>query len=216
MESKFEKMALYSKLCNLGNIVKLDWKVSHQETMDALKLYNAHWHPYNAVKTESNNRWGLSITSHDGSFIDSRDLNSFQILMNEDPNFYQESNFNTPTELLTNVPSLKSLYDQFAPNIGRCHFLKLNQGGFFPPHRDHHGEPDYFRLFAVLNNHTDGNYAFLLDDQRIKFEPEHVYFVNFQINHTCFSFTDDVIFLIFTVKLCQENVDKIINGLAFK
>ena len=90
--------------------------------------------------------------------------------------------------------------------------LRVDQGGFFPPHRDFAGHaPEYFRLLCVFGKCSDFNYAQILHDQLFKPNGSQLYFVNFQLNHSVFSFSNGLHCLILTVKLNRRTHDLILK-----
>jgi hypothetical protein len=178
---------------------------------DLLK-FSENWCPYNEKKDVHNNRWGLPVTSHTGDVMDNYHLNSFGYMQKYHDVKMKEENFTTPTEVYHAVPQIKKLVDVFAPDIGRVHILKVNQGGYFPPHRDFAGvAPEYFRLSCVFGSCSDFNYVQTLHDQVFRPERNYLYFVNFQLNHSVFSFSDNLYNLILTVKLNRRTHDLIIK-----
>jgi hypothetical protein len=103
----------------------------------------------------------------------------------------------------------------FRPDIGRVHFLKIDAGGYFPPHVDYVGAcPEYVRLISVFGRCKPENFVQLIDGKPTYFDPGYFYWVNFQREHSVFSFTDSVYSLILTIKLNQRTHDLIIkNGM---
>ena len=79
--------------------------------------------------------------------MDNYHLNSFGYMQKYNDATLNEEDFTMPTAVYDSVPDLKSLVDVFRPDIGRVHLLRIDKGGFFPPHRDFPGlGPEYFRL----------------------------------------------------------------------
>jgi hypothetical protein len=192
--------------------MKLNIQFDEQKIVDGLQPYNEHWVPYNAKKDVVNNRWGLPITSNSGKVSDNMHLNSFGYMRESLGIELTEDNFNTPTEVYHNCDEIKRLVDIFSPDIGRVHMLRVDQGGFFPPHRDFKGiAPEYFRLTCVLGSCTDFNYVLNIDDKQFRHERGHLYFVNYQKNHNLFSFSNNLYIMILTVKLNQRTHDLVIH-----
>jgi hypothetical protein len=142
--------------------------------------------------------------------MDNYHLNSFGYMQKYHNVEMMESNFTTPTAVYHAIPEFAKLVDMFTPDIGRVHLLRIDQGGFFPPHRDFSGpSPEYFRLLCVFGNCSDFNYTQMLHDQPFRPEKAHLYFVNTQLNHSVFSYSDNLYCLILTVKLTQQTHDLI-------
>lgn len=210
--SEMERAMLWNSLTNLGSYAKTDLVINEDQVKKQLLAFDNNWCPYNQKKDAHNNRWGLPITSHTGDVMDNYHLNSFGYMQKYHDIEMKEENFTTPTEVYHAVPDFKKLVDIFSPDIGRVHLLRVDQGGFFPPHRDFAGvAPEYFRLMCVFGNCSDFNYVQMLHDQPFRPERCHVYFVNFQLNHSVFSFSNNLYNLILTVKLNRRTHDLIIK-----
>jgi hypothetical protein len=211
-EEEKERAILWNSLTNLGSYVKLNLRINEYDVKDQLVQFDKNWCPYNQKKDIVNNRWGLPITSHSGDVMDNYHLNSFGYMKKYHDVEMKEENFNVPTEVYHAIPDLAKLVDIFSPDIGRVHLLRVDQGGFFPPHRDFAGlAPEYFRLLCVFGNCSDFNYVHILDDRIFRPERNHLYFVNFQLNHSVFSFSNNLYALILTVKLNQRTHDLIVK-----
>jgi hypothetical protein len=209
---ELERAALWNSLTNLGNYVQLDLCINEPEVIEKLEQFKDSWCPYNQKKDIHNNRWGLPVTSHTGDVMDNYHLNSFGYMQKYHDVEMKEENFNIPTDVYNAVPDFKKLVDVFSPDIGRVHVLRVDQGGYFPPHRDMPGvAPEYFRLTCVFGTCTNFSYAQILDDKLFYPERNHLYFVNFQLNHSVFSFSNNLYNLILTVKLNRRTHDLIIK-----
>jgi hypothetical protein len=209
---ELERAMLWNSLTNLGSYAKLDLRITETVVTKDLLKFSENWCPYNEKKDVHNNRWGLPVTSHTGDVMDNYHLNSFGYMQKYHDVEMKEENFTTPTDVYHAIPEIKKLVDVFAPDIGRVHILKVNQGGYFPPHRDFAGvAPEYFRLSCVFGSCSDFNYVQTLHDQIFRPERSHLYFVNFQLNHSVFSFSDNLYNLILTVKLNRRTHDLVIK-----
>lgn len=204
---------LWNGLCNLGNVAKLKFSFDTNKTLEQLQEFKENWCPYNVKKDKTNNRWGLPLTSHSGDIFDNYHLNSFGYMQKYHNVEMKEENFNTPTQAYHKLTELSSIIDKFSPDIGRVHLLRVDQGGFFPPHRDFVSfAPDYYRLLAVFGKCTPENYVQMIDGKPFYPEPGHLYFINFQLDHSVFSFSDGLHSLILTVKNNERNYDLITNN----
>lgn len=207
---EIERGLLWNGLCNMGNVVKLKFSFNPLKTVNQLNQFNDNWCPYNVKKDKVNNRWGLPLTSHSGDILDNYHLNSFGYMQKYHSVEMKEENFTTPTQVYTELSEISSIVDQFRPDIGRVHLLRVDQGGFFPPHRDFVGAmPEYFRLIAVFGKCSPENYVQMIDGKSVYLEPGFLHFVNFQLDHSVFSFSDGLYSLILTVKLNQRTYDLI-------
>jgi hypothetical protein len=207
------RSALWNGLINMGNYVKTKWQINPDGVEQQLSQFKDNWCPYNSKKDTVNNRWGLPVTSHTGDVMDNYHLNSFGYMQNYHNVEMKEENFVTPTDVYNAIPDIKKLVDTFAPDIGRVHVLRIDKGGFFPPHRDFTGvSPEYFRLLTVFGKCSPENYAQIVDGKLIYPEAGWTYFVNTQLDHSVFSFSDNLYCLILTVKLNQRTFDLIMNN----
>ena len=209
---QIEQQMLWNSLTSLGSYSKLNLQLDEGVVLNDIKPYEQYWTPYNSKKDIVNNRWGLPITSNSGKVSDNMHLNSFGYMQRELGIELKEENFNTPTEVYHNSSEIKRLVDIFGSDIGRVHLLRVDQGGYFPPHRDFPGlAPEYVRLTAMFGNCSDFNYSMHLHDNIFRPERNHLYFVNYQMNHNVFSFSNNLYILLITVKLNQTTHDLIIE-----
>ena len=211
--NKTERALIWNTLCNMGDTIKLKWKINEHEVLEQLEQFKDNWCPYNVKKDANNNRWGLPITSHSGDVMDNYHLNSFGYMQKYHDVEMKEENFTTPTEVYNKIPELAKLVDAFAPDIGRVHLLRVEQGGFFPPHRDFPGVgPEWMRLLLVFGKCKPENFVHMLDGKPMYPDPGYLYFVNFQKDHSVFSFSDGLYALILTCKVNDRVHDLIINN----
>ena len=211
--NKTERALIWNTLCNMGDTIKLKWKINEHEVLEQLEQFKDNWCPYNVKKDANNNRWGLPITSHSGDVMDNYHLNSFGYMQKYHDVEMKEENFTTPTEVYNKIPELAKLVDAFAPDIGRAHLLRVDQGGFFPPHRDFPGVgPEWMRLLLVFGKCKPENFVHMLDGKPMYPDPGYLYFVNFQKDHSVFSFSDGLYALILTCKVNDRVHDLIINN----
>lgn len=210
---EFERALLWNSLVNLGSFVKTKWRLDPAQVEPRLSKFAENWCPYNVKKDQHNNRWGLPVTSHTGDVMDNYHLNSFGYMQKYHSVEMKESNFTAPTDVYHTIPDIKKLVDIFYPDIGRVHILRVDKGGYFPPHRDFHGiSPEYFRLIAVFGRCSPENYVQMFDGKPIYPEAGWLYFANTQLDHSVFSFSDNLYSLILTVKLNEKNHDLIMNN----
>ena len=211
---ELERSALWNSLVHLGMFVKTKWNFNPGAVEKQLDQFEDRWCPYNLKKDSHNNRWGLPITSHTGDVFDNYHLNSFGYMQKYHDIDMKESNFTTPTQVYDTIPEIKKLVDVFAPDIGRVHFLRVDKGGFFPPHRDFHEvSPEYFRMIAVFGRCSPENYVQMFDGKPIYPEAGWLYFANTQLDHSVFSFSDGLYSLVLTVKLNERTRNLIVDNL---
>jgi hypothetical protein len=207
-----DRALLWDNLVKTAPFRKLNISILQDEVIQQLVEFQDNWCPYNIKKDKNNNRWGLPITSHSGDVMDNYHLNSFGYMQKYHNTLLQESDFTTPTEVYYKIPELRKLVDLFNPDIGRVHLLRVDTGGYFPPHRDFQGiAPEYFRICCVFGNCKNTDYVQILGQKPFYPDAGDVYFVNFQISHSVISFTDNLYNLILTVKLNQRTHDILLS-----
>jgi hypothetical protein len=211
-QDEIERGILFNNLANMGQYIKLQMCVDPNKLENDLEKFKNNWCPYNVKKDIHNNRWGLPVTSHTGDVMDNYHLNSFGYMQEYHNVEMCEDNFTTPTEVYHALPQIQKIIDMFGSDIGRVHFLKIGAGGYFPPHIDHPGfAPKYIRLIIVFGKCKPENFVQLIDGKPVYFDPGFLYFANFQLEHSVFSFSDSVYCLILTVKVTEQNFATIVK-----
>ena len=196
------------KLLPLGNIIPLNRYVDSEEIKKTLSVYQKHFKPYNPNKP-GYNRHGLSITSKDGGFSGVPDLDSLFEYNRLHGTNLDEPDFREWTPFFKDCKPLREAMTPFHNFMGRSHILRLDKGGFFPPHRDLiHSS---FRLFISLCDDMD--FVFILDDKKVFFKQNRLYFINTFLSHSLFSFGDESLFAIFNIDLCKESIRAVFNNL---
>lgn len=201
-------------LSSLGDIVPLDFTIDIKKIQKELENFNNDWKQYNPRKPY--NRQGLSITSLDGKLTGIPDLDSLFEFNKLNNTNVTEVDINTKTSVADKVVSLNPLLDIF-DTIGRSHFIKLNQGGFFPPHRDGKIlEVTCFRILTMCHNCDPKQFVFLYENKKIDLEPGRPYYVNTRKEHSVFSYVDNSVQCVLNIPLTKENVNAVIRHLRAK
>ena len=141
-------MDQYNKLSQFGKQIELEVTTDPNQLINWIDTFE--WQKYNPRKDV--NRWGLSVTSSDGTF-NGIDLDSLYEYNKEHGTEYAEKDFDKPTPVLND--QIAEILKPWQGHYFRTHFLKFGPCGFFPPHRDwnYTGEPtDVFRLIMPLRN----------------------------------------------------------------
>lgn len=201
-------------LSSLGDIVPLDFTIDIKKIQKELENFNNDWKQYNPRKPYS--RQGLSITSLDGKLTGIPDLDSLFEFNKLNNTNVTEVDINTKTLVADKVVSLNPVLDIF-DTIGRSHFIKLNQGGFFPPHRDGKIlEVTCFRILTMCHNCDPKQFVFLYENKKIDLEPGRPYYINTRKEHSVFSYVDNSVQCVLNIPLTKENVNAVINHLRAK
>lgn len=202
---------LTEMITNFGQVIEFDFP--HWDTLRAQSILDKHpgWVRYQPHKP--NNRWGLSVTSLDGKFSGEPDLYSLREWNQMHGTEYWEADFKVRTNVVDFIPELNPFLDFFGNSLGRVHFLKLNAGGFFPPHRDNGALIDSptFRILVPINNFGKNQMKWIQEEEVLTLETGRTYFINTTRPHSLFSFTDDCTMLVLNVLATNEILDKLIR-----
>ena len=210
-----EQIQWHQALLSLGKTVPLQKTKKMNHITECICSFEQHFKPYNPRKP-GYNRYGLSITSQDGSFSHIPNLDSLNEYNKEHGTSFDEGDFREWTPFFKNCTELREMMAPFHRYMGRSHILRLNKGGFSPFHRDSITLiPRHFRLLISLNNPFH-HFVFLLDNERVYFEPGRLYFVNTRLAHSLFSFKDKNDFIVFNIDLCEGSVKAVLSNLALK
>lgn len=193
-----------------------DWlqmkSFSYNKVLEELEPFSNSWKPYNLRKP--NNRWGLSITSLDGELSGIPDLDSLYEYNKRNNTNIKNHDINVYTDVYYQSPTLQQIIEPWKPWLGRCHFLKLNAGGFFPEHYDIN-KLDYSyndtRLIAFVNNNDKYGMKFLYEDQLLNVSEGSLYWFNANKRHSVFSMVDDCIMIVFCLKFDKTLFETIIE-----
>ena len=199
---------LYSALTRFGDCYSLRLRSSLGNIIKDLEN-NFEWVQYNPRK--SIRREGLSITSLDGGLSGRPDLDSLYDYRDKTGIVLKESNFTVKTPV---YDYFKEWLDPIQQHLGRTHIIKLNKGGYFPPHRDNkNSNVESFRLFLPLNYDSMRNF-FILENRKLEFTNGEMYFIDTAKMHTLFN--TNVIpfyFVVVNVILTDDSVNDIIKYL---
>ena len=206
------KLILY--LSSLGDIVPLDFTIDISKVKKQLEQFQNDWKQYNP-RTPID-RQGLSITSLDGGLSGIPDLDSLFLYNQKYNTDITEKEINIKTDVANKVFAIHPILDIFK-TLGRSHFIRLNSGGFFPPHRD--GKilnVTCFRIITLCHNCSPTKFSFVYEDKLIKLEPGRPYFVNTRKTHSVFSYADDSVQCVLNVPLTEDNYNSVVSHLREK
>ena len=200
-------------ITHYGDVIELNFPAWNCDKAKTVLEKHPGWVQYNPRK--SINRKGLSVTSLDGGFSGIPDLDSlreYNILNNTS---FTELDFKNRTSITNHISELNQLLDAF-PDHGRCHFLKLDQGGFFPPHRDNGTSsslPFTFRIIVPVYNFQRPNLTWVQENNILSLVHGQVYFINTTKVHYLFSMTDMSICFVMNVFGTDRSITTILNNL---
>ena len=201
-------------ITNYGQVTEFDFPI--WDTQHAQEILDKHpgWVRYQPQKP--NNRWGLSVTSLDGGFSGEPDLYSLREYNTIHGTNYWEADFKARTNLVDFIPELNPFLDFFGSSLGRVHFLRLDAGGFFPPHRDNGAivESPTFRVIVPISNFHNHQMKWIQEDQVLNLECGKTYFINTTRVHSLFSFVDNCTMLVLNVIASKEILDKLVRRVS--
>jgi len=196
-------------IVQFGDVVRLQFPIWQTGHMVHVLSKHPGWKPYQPQKS-GYNRFGLSVTSLDGGFSGEPDLYSLRDYREETGKNYNEIDFKARTNITEFIPELNPLLDFFEPNLGRAHFLRLDRGGFFPPHRDNGSilKAETFRILVPINNFYINDMKWIQEEKLLNLTVGQVYFINTSKLHSLFSFVDNCIMLVLNVVWSPEIIAK--------
>lgn len=198
-------------ITNFGNIIEFDFPL--WDTIRAQEILSKHpgWVRYQPQKP--NNRWGLSVTSLNGGFSGDPDLYSLREYNQMHGTVYSEADFKARTNIVDFIPELNPFLDFFGSSLGRVHFLRLDAGGFFPPHRDNGAIVDSptFRIIVPIANFGKNQMKWIQEEQLVTLELGRTYFINTTRAHSLFSFTDNCTMLVLNVIADRDVLDRLVK-----
>lgn len=201
----------YTRLHTMGDWLEMQ-NFDSNKIMHDLEMWKDSWQPYNRKKP--NNRFGLSITSLDGGLGGIPDLDSLYEYNKIHGTDVKNHDIKTYTPVYDSSIALQKIIEPWKPWLGRCHFLKLNAGGYFPEHYDIN-KLDYaydeIRLVGFVNNTSKYTMKFLYEDNLLDVQNGSLYWFNANKRHSVFSMTDDCIMLVFCLKFDEHLFEKVIQ-----
>lgn len=207
--------ALTDFIINWGEVVELDFpKMNLNLVKDVLDKHPG-WKPYQPHKT-GYNRFGLSVTSLDGQYSGEPDLYSLREWQSMTGESYNEMSFRKRTNIVQFLPELDQFLNFWEPNLGRTHFLRLDRGGFFPPHRDNGAivAVPTFRIIVPIYNFGVNDMKWIQDEKIQRFDLGATYFVNTSRLHSVFSFVDNCLMLVLNVNTDEHILGKMVKKIV--
>lgn len=202
-------------IVNWGEVVELDFpKMDLNHVKNVLDKHPG-WKPYQPHK-EGYNRFGLSVTSLDGQYSGEPDLYSLREWQKMTGQSYNEMSFKKRTNIVQFIPELDEFLNFWEPNLGRTHFLRLDKGGFFPPHRDNGAlvAVPTFRIIVPIYNFGVNDMKWIQDEKITRLDLGATYFVNTSRLHSVFSFVDNCLMLVLNVATDEHILGKMVKKIV--
>lgn len=202
-----------TKYLSMEDLKKLRYGFDHTAAWQELQQYPREtWPRYNPRKPIE--RYCLDLTQIPGGNGNVSSLKEYndatgKTLMNKD--------FTEYTDICHNLPTIKSILDPFAQWIGRTHVIRIDAGGFFPPHYDTiTGDDDGYdvRLVAAIHNINTMNFKWLYDtdDKVIPLQNGDLWFINTGKPHSVFSFRNDAVIMVANLRFDANLLKEILNN----
>jgi len=209
------QLDLYNYLTVYGSVLETTHKLKNTDKFVAWTEENFTYVKYNPRKPV--NRYGLSLTSLDGGTTGLPDLDSLYEYNQENEIKYTERDFKTKT-LVYKYPEITQLLKPIQDDLFRSHIIKLEAGGFFPPHRDFRGMSiDSFRIIIPLQNMKPPAFTFIVDGNIQHWNEGSLYFVDTAKMHYLFNADFDPVYMIvLNVNLNKNTVEFITNNLQHR
>jgi len=209
------KLELYNYLTAYGTVVETQFRLKNPHAYVQWTEENFDYVRYNPRKDV--NRWGLSLTSLDGRMNGIPDLDSLSEYNIEHGTKYTERDFVTLTEAY-NYTELVELLAPIQKHLFRSHILRINSGGFFPPHRDYRGMNfNSFRIIIPLQGCNPPALTFIVDDKIINWEHGGLYFVDTAKIHYLFNASFEPRYMaVFNVDLNKDTIEFVTKNLRVK
>ena len=174
-----------------------------------LSLFDNDWEPYLKKAWAPNNREGLVLVGLEGS-SHSENLSIPQSRIKTGNEFLLDQDFNHKTDVYHALTSLHELLEPF-DKLGRTFLVKVNAGGYFPPHKDY---PlitrKTIRIVAFLSKACDSDsFEWSQSGQKQDIIPGRAYYVDTMKTHRTHSWEDGSIHLVVNVPKTWENVLKL-------
>lgn len=202
----------YIRLHTMGDWLEMGKHFSSEQLLTEIEPFEREWKPYNVRKP--NNRWGLSITSLDGELSGIPDLDSLSEYNKKHNLNVKNSDISTYTDVYHQSPTLQNIIEPWKPWLGRCHFLRLDKGGYFPEHYDINKtdyEYDDIRLISFVKNTNKYGMKFLYEDKLLDVQDGSTYWFNASKRHSVFSMVDDCIMIVYCLKFDEYLFEKILE-----
>jgi len=181
-----------------------------RKVQDELTALDDMWQPYLRRDGIMNDREGIPLFSIPG--LDMKGGISMPDATKAMGRPLSELEFNQPTEAYYALPSLHTLLDYWQP-LGRTFLVKLNAGGYFPPHKD---TPlltrNTFRVVAFLSDQNSlDQFEWEMDRRPVPTKEFTAYYCDTRQTHRTHSWAHNCIHLIMNIPKTWENVMKVMS-----
>ena len=189
------------RLLSMSDWQQLKCNFSSKKMLEELKQFDGDWKRYNPSKLK-NNRWGLSVTSLDGGLSGIPDLTSLKEHYDNTGEKVSDRDITVPTDVWKKSGEVQKILDPLRPWVLRTHFLRMDEGSFFPDHYDmlrQEFDHDQIRLTAFININEYG-FKWIYDDRLIKCQNGSLWYFNSHKRHCVFSTQANMIIMVILLK----------------
>ncbi len=213
METDLKQLKALQRLYSMGDWLKLP-NFDCKKLTEEIQSFENQWPIYNPRKLK--NRYGLSVTSLDGGISGVPDLDSLFEYNNENGTQYNNQSFKSLTPVYHASPELQKILEPYLPWLGRCHFIRLEPGGYFPEHYDigkFNYDEDEIRLIGMVQNTDYYSFKFCYEKQILThlYDGE-LYYFNANKTHSVFAMDAPVTFLVITLKFTTETYETLVKN----
>lgn len=193
----------------IGDFVPLKIKLNVSDFKQQIEKYQDSWVPYLHREGVLNDRQGLNLVGlPDDKPTDSISMPEARKRVGRR---LTELDFDTPTQLYHDLPSLHPILNIF-PKLGRCTLVKVNKGGWFPSHRD--GvllNRSAFRIVAFLTNTDHDSYEWEHDYRVRRIQEGRCYYIDTRKQHRTHSYKHNSVHLVMNIPKNIENVMRVLD-----
>lgn len=196
--SMLERQLNYTAIVSCGDFLETLYPKFDYETVARIVFEYGDKHGW--YERGNHGVSGLSIINKDGRTI-SPAVDSIRSYNKENNTNWIETDFRQKTELYNDVIDHIPLLKDAEPFLCRSHFIKMSQGGIFPPHHD---GLDAIRIAIPIWNCGTNDFKWGYEDKVLQMKEGHCYYMNTLKKHWVVSFTDDCLFLLLNIEPTPE------------
>lgn len=207
----FDDVASELQLTALGVFEALNFKIIPDKWYNDQKKFKEYWRPFQPKKDIINDREAIILYGFSDDLPSSpAGLSQYKAALGYKP---QEVDLKFPTAAGEQIESLKEVFTYFSP-MGRSFLLRLNAGGFFPPHRDSILlSRKTIRLIAFLGNENMTGLEWEVEGRRTYFQTNTIYYVDTRKMHRLAAWRPNCDMAVMTIPKTWDNVLKIMSRL---
>lgn len=209
-----EHLACELQLTSLGVWEPLNIHINESLYKENEKEIKEYWRPFQPKEGIVNDRESILVYGPENSNPnDPCGLAQMAAKLGYKPS---EDSMNFPTIAKNKLSCFNEVFDFFSP-LGRTFLVKLNAGGFYPPHRDHTllNRPT-FRLIIFIGNNSTDTLRWEVEDKLVHFIPNTVYYVDTRKTHRLWSSAPGSTMLVMNVVKNWTNVLKVVTKLKYQ